>query len=47
MTALPKMDTNCTALSLGTNRNGNTVRSFYYPRATARSPRELNLGLTL
>jgi hypothetical protein len=31
MTTPPKMDTNCTTLSLIPTVNGNTVRSFYYP----------------
>jgi hypothetical protein len=37
MTALPKVDTNCTALSLIPTVNGNTVRRFYYARTTVRS----------
>ena len=33
----PKMDTNCTALSLIPTVTGNTARSFYYARTTVRS----------
>ena len=45
MTALLKMDTNCTTLSLIPTVTGNMV--FYYARTTIRSPRKLYHSLTL
>jgi hypothetical protein len=39
LTTPPRMDTNCTTLSLIL---ANTVRSFYYARRTVRSPRRLD-----
>jgi hypothetical protein len=47
LTTPPKMDTNCTTLSLIPTGTGNTVRGFYHTRTTARSPRKLNRSLTL
>jgi hypothetical protein len=37
LTTPPKLDTNCTTLSVTPTGTGNTGRSFYYARITVRT----------